>query len=95
MQLDTPLGKRRLEAVSKILKIVEREGYEPVPFAVAWVLKNPDITSPIIGPRTIEQLETYLKALGLDIPDEIMKEIDETVPPGTSLWQSEYKDFGI
>jgi len=85
MQLDTPLGKRRLEAVSKILKIVEREGYEPVPFAVAWVLKNPDITSPIIGPRTIEQLETYLKALELDIPDEIMKEIDETVPPGTSL----------
>jgi len=71
--------------VSKILKIVEREGYEPVPFAVAWVLKNPDITSPIIGPRTIEQLETYLKVLELDIPDEIMKEIDETVPPGTSL----------
>ncbi len=72
--------------MSKILKIVEREGFEPVPFAVAWILKNPDITSPIIGPRTVEQLETYSKVLELDIPDEIMKEIDEIVPPGISLW---------
>ena len=95
MQPDTPLGKKRIEAVGKIMEVIREGGYDPVPFAVAWVLKNPYVTAPIIGPRTLEQLETYLKALEVEIPDDVMKKIDEIVPPGTSLWQAENKDFVV
>lgn len=95
MSRDTPLGKKRIEAVSKIIKIAERLGIHPVPFSVAWILKNEDVTAPIIGPRTKEQFDLYLKALEVNLPDEIMREIDEIVPPGTSLWQAEYKEFVV
>jgi aryl-alcohol dehydrogenase-like predicted oxidoreductase len=67
------------------------EGMEPIAksknctmsqLALAWVLHQPGVTSPIIGPRTMEQLEDNLGAVDLEITDEDRKKIDELVPPG-------------
>jgi aryl-alcohol dehydrogenase-like predicted oxidoreductase len=56
---------------------------DPAQVALAWLLKNPAVTSPIIGPRTMEQLEGALAALELELSDEDMKRLDEIWPgPG-------------
>ena len=52
-------------------------GQQPANVALAWVLNNPDVTSPIIGPRTIEQLEENLSVLELQLDDEILAKLDE------------------
>ncbi|MCC7492872.1 MAG: aldo/keto reductase [Fimbriimonadaceae bacterium] len=51
--------------------------------AVAWVLANPNITAPILGPRTPQQLADNLGALEVQIPPAVTQQIDALVPPGT------------
>ena len=48
--------------------------------ALAWLLKNPAITAPITGPRTVEQLENSLRAVEIDLSDDVMKRLDEIFP---------------
>lgn len=58
-------------------------GQSPANVALAWVLKNPDITAPIIGARTVEQLEQSLSVLELELDDEILARLDKIwVGPG-------------
>ncbi|UCG24850.1 MAG: aldo/keto reductase [Chloroflexota bacterium] len=58
-------------------------GRDPAQVALAWLLKNPDVTSPIIGPRTMEQLEGALAVLEMELSDEDMERLDEIWPgPG-------------
>ena len=58
-------------------------GRAPADVALAWLLKNPDVTSPIIGPRTMEQLEGALAVLEMELSDEDMARLDEIWPgPG-------------
>jgi len=56
--------------------------YAPSQLALAWVMANPLVTAPIIGPRTMEQLNDYLGALEVVITPELEQAIDELVPPG-------------
>ena len=50
---------------------------------IAWLLVNPAVTAPIIGPRTIEQLRGSLRALEIEIDDDTMNRLDEIFPgPG-------------
>ncbi len=55
-------------------------GEKPADVALAWMLKNPVITAPIIGPRTMDQLEGSLRALEIDITEDITKKLDEIFP---------------
>ena len=58
-------------------------GENPADVALAWLLKNPVVTAPIIGPRTIDQLAGSLRALEINLSDEQMKTLDEIWPgPG-------------
>jgi aryl-alcohol dehydrogenase-like predicted oxidoreductase len=58
-------------------------GREPAVVALAWLLHRPGVTAPIIGPRTMEQLETALPALEVSLGEEEMKALDEIWPgPG-------------
>ena len=52
-------------------------GQPPANVALAWVLNNPDVTAPIIGPRTIEHLEENLSVLELKLGDEVLAKLDE------------------
>jgi aryl-alcohol dehydrogenase-like predicted oxidoreductase len=50
---------------------------------LAWLLNNPAVTAPIIGPRTLEQLEGALRATELELDEDVLKELDEIFPgPG-------------
>jgi aryl-alcohol dehydrogenase-like predicted oxidoreductase len=56
---------------------------KPADVALAWLLKNPVVTAPIIGPRTLDQLNGSLRALDIDLNEEMMKRLDEIFPgPG-------------
>ena len=56
-------------------------GEKPADVALAWLLKNPVVTAPIIGPRTLEQLDGSLRALDIELSDETLKKLDEIFPP--------------
>jgi aryl-alcohol dehydrogenase-like predicted oxidoreductase len=84
-------GRRASEGVQKALEKhrdrIERWealcrdlGEQPADLALAWLLKNPVVTAPIIGPRTLDQLDGSLKALEIQISDETMKQLDEIFP---------------
>ena len=55
-------------------------GQRPADVALAWVLKNPDIVAPIIGPRTVEQLDQNVAALELALEGETLARLDEIFP---------------
>jgi aryl-alcohol dehydrogenase-like predicted oxidoreductase len=58
-------------------------GQEPADVALAWVLSNPAVTAPIIGPRTRDQLTASLRALELRLDEAALKRLDEIWPgPG-------------
>jgi len=58
-------------------------GEAPADVAMAWLLRNPDVTSPIIGPRTMEQLRGSLRAFDIKLSDETLSQLDEIFPgPG-------------
>lgn len=62
--------------------LAARIGCDTSQLALAWVMANPLVTAPIIGPRTMEQFRDNLGALEVDITPEIEAEIDALVPPG-------------
>ncbi|MGC8782658.1 MAG: aldo/keto reductase [Anaerolineae bacterium] len=58
-------------------------GEDPAHVGLAWLLHNPAVTAPIIGPRTVEQLEDSLRALEITLSDEVLKRLDQIWPgPG-------------
>jgi aryl-alcohol dehydrogenase-like predicted oxidoreductase len=70
----------QLEAYESLCKEL---GEAPADVALAWLLHNPVVTAPIIGPRTLEQLHGNLKSLEVKLSDEVMKRLDEIWPgPG-------------
>jgi aryl-alcohol dehydrogenase-like predicted oxidoreductase len=82
--VENPKFQRRLDIVEKLLPIAEAKGIPLARLANAWALRHPAVTSVIIGPRTLEQLEDSLEALNVQLTDEEAARIDELVPPGTS-----------
>jgi aryl-alcohol dehydrogenase-like predicted oxidoreductase len=71
-----------LEAAQEIKRYAEKRGVKPGQFAVAWVLNNCIVTSVIAGPRTEEQWQDYLGALGYRFTAEDEALIDRLVPTG-------------
>ncbi|WP_128375024.1 aldo/keto reductase [Streptomyces cavernae] len=63
--------------------LLEKHGLEPGEAALAWLLTRPGITGPIVGPRTAGQLESALRAVELELSDEVLAGLDEIFPgPG-------------
>ncbi len=83
-----------LASVEKYLAFCDERGVSPVQFAVAWVKNRPGVTSPIIGPRTMEQLTDYLASREISVTAEDEKALDEIFPPGTHVSNYYNADFG-
>ncbi|MFN3980408.1 MAG: aldo/keto reductase [Caldilinea sp.] len=70
----------QLEAYENLCREI---GHEPGEVALAWLLHNPAVTAPIIGPRTIEQLESAVRATEITLDAEVLTKLDEIFPgPG-------------
>lgn len=84
VDIEDPKFAPRLEVVEALIPLAEARGISMAHLALAWLLRNPDVTSVVIGPRTMEQLEDCIAALDVSLDDELLAKIDELVPPGTS-----------
>jgi aryl-alcohol dehydrogenase-like predicted oxidoreductase len=77
--------EQRLDAVEQLIPIAQEAGLPMTHLAIAFAIAHPGVTSAIIGPRTMEQLEDLIAATELTLTDEILDQIDSIVPPGTNI----------
>jgi aryl-alcohol dehydrogenase-like predicted oxidoreductase len=84
-----PANAAKFEAVEKLAELAERIGCSLPELALAFVVAHPAVTSVIIGPRTMEQLDGLLKGAALTLDDDTLDRIDEIVPPGTDLYAAD------
>jgi aryl-alcohol dehydrogenase-like predicted oxidoreductase len=80
-----PENQRKLEVVTELGQLAEKAGLTLIDMALAFVLEHPAISSAIIGPRTMEQLESQLAAPDVKLDADLLDAIDELVPPGSSV----------
>jgi aryl-alcohol dehydrogenase-like predicted oxidoreductase len=83
--MSLPGNQAKLEAADALARLAEEAGLSLIDMAVAFVLNHPAVTAAIIGPRTMEQLESQLGAADVKLSDDVLDRIDEIVPPGTNL----------
>src|SRR6476661_4916312 len=83
--MSLPGNQAKLEAADALAQLADEAGLSLIEMALAFVLSHPAITAPIIGPRTMEQLESQLGAADVTLSDDVLDRIDEIVPPGTNL----------
>jgi len=96
--LSLPENQRKLDVVEELAALADEAGLTLIELALAFVLRHPTITSAIIGPRTMEQLEGQLGAAETELSTDVLDRIDELVPPGTNFnaadagWQPPWLD---
>jgi aryl-alcohol dehydrogenase-like predicted oxidoreductase len=82
------------DVLDVVRALAKEKGCTPSQIALAWVAQQPAITGPIIGPRTMEQLEDYLGALAVKFSAEDLARIDKVAPPGRAIVPYYDADFG-
>jgi aryl-alcohol dehydrogenase-like predicted oxidoreductase len=88
------MQERVYDVTEALQPLADGKGVPMSQLALAWVLHQPGVTSPIIGPRTMEQLEDNLKALNVAVNAEDRANIDLIVPPGTHVSPFYEANFG-
>jgi len=83
--LSLPENQRKLDVVDRLAQLAEAAGISLVHLAIAFVVRHPAITAAIIGPRTMEQLESQLGAADVELSDDLLDAIDDLVAPGTTV----------
>jgi aryl-alcohol dehydrogenase-like predicted oxidoreductase len=83
--MSLPGNQRKLDAADALARVAEEVGLTLIELSIAFVIRHPAVTAAIIGPRTMEQLESQLPAAAVVLSDEILDRIDEIVPPGVNL----------
>jgi aryl-alcohol dehydrogenase-like predicted oxidoreductase len=75
----------RTGAVERIIPVAEKAGLPMTHLAMAFAIAHPGVTSAIIGPRTMEQVDDLLAGVNVTLTDETLDQIDEIVAPGTNV----------
>jgi len=83
--LSLPANQRKLEAAEALAQLAEEAGMSLIEMAIAFVINHPAVTAAIIGPRTMEQLESQLPAADVVLDAALLDCVDEIVPPGTNI----------
>ncbi len=83
--LSLPENQRKLDAADALAQLAEESGISLIHMAIAFVIRHPAVTAAIIGPRTMEQLESQLGASEVDLSEEALDRIDGIVPPATNV----------
>jgi aryl-alcohol dehydrogenase-like predicted oxidoreductase len=83
--MSKPGNQAKLDAVEELAVLAEEAGISLIHLALAFTLAHPAVTAPIIGPRTMEQLESQLGAVDVTLSGDLLDRIDKIVPPGTTL----------
>jgi aryl-alcohol dehydrogenase-like predicted oxidoreductase len=83
--MSLPENQRKLEAVEQLAQVADDAGLTLIELAIAFVTNHPGVTSAIIGPRTMEQLDSQLPAADVVLDTATLDRIDEIVKPGVVL----------
>jgi aryl-alcohol dehydrogenase-like predicted oxidoreductase len=83
--MSLPGNLRKLEAADALARLAEEAGITLIEMALAFVVRHPVVTAAIIGPRTMEQLESQLGAADVTLSDEVLDRIDEIVESGVNM----------
>jgi aryl-alcohol dehydrogenase-like predicted oxidoreductase len=83
--LSKPGNQAKLDAADALGRLADEVGLTLPHLAIAFVLQHPTVTSPIVGPRTMEQLESQLGATDVVLDAATLDRIDEIVPPGRNV----------
>ena len=94
-----PIQQRRwttavFDVVEELEPLAKEKGVTLSQLSLAWCMQQPGVTSPIIGPRTMEQFEDNMVAATVEITAEDRKRIDEIIPPGRMVSPFYEADFG-
>ncbi len=80
-----PANAAKLDAADALGVLADDAGLTLIQLAVAFVVRHPAVTSAIIGPRTMEHLDGYLAADGVELSDDVLDRIDQIVAPGVTI----------
>ncbi len=83
--MSLPGNQLKLEAAESLALLAEEADLSLIELALAFVIEHPAVTAAIIGPRTMEQLESQLSAADVTLDAAVLDRIDEIVAPGTTL----------
>jgi aryl-alcohol dehydrogenase-like predicted oxidoreductase len=83
--LSLPENQRKLAAAEALSDLAEEAGMSLIELAIGFVVRHPAITAAIIGPRTMEHLESQLGGGDVTLSDDVLDRIDEIVAPGTTI----------
>jgi aryl-alcohol dehydrogenase (NADP+) len=76
---------RRIDAVEQVVALAEETGVRMTHLAMAFAIAHPGVTSALIGPRSMEQLDDLLEGVDVVLSDDVLDRIDQIVPPGTDV----------
>src|SRR4051795_13270886 len=83
--MSLPENQRKLDAVEELARVADDAGVTMIELALAFVVNHPGVTSAIIGPRTMGQLDSQLPAADVALDAAVLDRIDEIVRPGVNL----------
>ena len=83
--MSLPGNRAKLDAADRLAKLAAEARMTLIHLAIGFVLSHPAVTSAILGPRTMEHLDSQLGAPSDGLPADLLDRIDEIVPPGTNL----------
>ena len=83
--LSIPANQAKLDAADALGELAQEAGMSLIHMGLAFTIRHPAVTAAIIGPRTMEQLESQLGAVDVELDDALLDRIDEIVAPGTTL----------
>jgi aryl-alcohol dehydrogenase-like predicted oxidoreductase len=83
--MSSPDNQRKLDAADALGQLADDAGLSLIHLALAFVLQHPAVTAPIIGPRTLEHLQSQIGAADVTLSVDILDRIDEIVPPGSTV----------
>jgi aryl-alcohol dehydrogenase-like predicted oxidoreductase len=87
--MSTPDSRRKLDAADALGQLADDAGLTLIHLALAFVMQHPAVTAPIIGPRTMEHLQSQVSAGEVKLSTDILDKIDEIVPPGVTVARSD------
>jgi aryl-alcohol dehydrogenase-like predicted oxidoreductase len=83
--MSLPENQRKLDAADALGRLADEAGLTLVHLALAFVIRHPAVTAAIIGPRTMDHLESQLGAAEVELADDVLDRLDEIVEPGLNF----------
>lgn len=79
------VSEQAVRSGNQFVHMVRERGYDAAQMAVCWVKDQPGVTAPLLGPKTVQQLEHLLPVADMKLPADVAAEVDHIVAPGSAV----------